>query len=178
MLGSINPYAVSDETGNLLLRATAAAKYMKGHWSPFLRGGTEELQDQVVRATAKFFLTEPAELENIFEKRALLYYLSLAKGLACECAGSGREFWRSAWKKSLPELDRLEEECRRLPIPNPSPGLSASGSEDRLPMAFFSGPDAEDRRDLTEQIIDATAEEIRRMREELPSSRFQLLRNG
>lgn len=177
MLGSINPKACCAETGNTFIRALEAAEYMVGHWAKLFPRGTVELQHQVVLVTAKFFLPEPACLANLFEKRALQYYLTLAKGVACTAAEQVKGPWRTVWRKALPELDRLEEECARLPIHHRHEGHSRRPSDNRLPIEFFSGPDAEDRRDLTERIIDSTAEEIRRMRAELPSTAFQLLTN-
>ena len=107
MLGTINPYTCSQETGRLLLHTLRAADFMKGHWAQVFPRGTVELQEQVVRATKKFFQSEPSALSNLFEKRALTYYLSLAKGLACEYASSGRGPSPARWRTVLSELDRL-----------------------------------------------------------------------
>jgi hypothetical protein len=171
MLGTISPYAIGHETGRLLLLALQAADVMEGHWAQVFPRGTVELKEQIVRATRKFFQAEPAALSNLFEQRALLYYLTIAKGVACQYALTGRGPSPAHWRTILSELDRLEAECALLEFPG-APSAKSS-VETRIPLSFFSGAEARDRRDFTEQIINATVQEVRTMREEMSSCTFR-----
>lgn len=169
MLETINPYACSRETGRFLLLALRAADLMEGHWTEVFPRGAVELKEQMVRATRKFFQAEPAALANLFEQRALMYYLTLAKGLVCQSAISGGA--SPAQRKAvLSELDGLHAMCTLLEVANEPPPKPCV----RIPLSFFSGPDARDRRDFTEHIIATTAQEVRLMRKKITPCTFRL----
>ncbi len=170
MLETINPFACSPETGTFLRLALRAADIMEGHWAEVFPRGAVELKEQMVRATRKFFQSEPAALANLFEQRALMYYLTLAKGLVCQSAISGRGASPAQWRAVLRELDGLHAMCTLLEVANEPPPKPSV----RIPLSFFSGPEARDRRDFTEHIIEATAQEVRMMRKRISSCTFRL----
>jgi hypothetical protein len=171
MLGTIDPHACSPETGTFLLLALRVADDMEGHWAEIFPPGAVELKQQMLRATGKFFQSEPAALANLFEQRALMYYLTLAKGLVCQSAISGGGAPPAYWKPILSELDGLQAKCTHLEIANALPYKLSF----RIPLSFFSGPDARVRRDFTEHVIEATAQEVRAMRKRISPTPFRLV---
>lgn len=171
MLEKIDPSACSHDTRAFLVLALQAAEVMDGNWADVFPRGAAELKEHVVRATRKFLQPEPAALENLFEQRALLYYLTLAKALVCQAAISAGGPLPARWKLALRELDGLKALCALQEVANEPPPKPSM----RIPLSFFSGPDARIRRDFTEHVIEATTQEVRSMQRQISPNPFRLL---
>lgn len=171
MLEKIDPRACSHHTHVFLVLALKVAEDMESRWAKIFPRGAVELKEQVVRATTKFFQPEPAALENLFEQRALMYYLTLTKGLVCQAAISAGGPLPAHLKLTLRELDGLKAMCSLLEVANEPPPKPSV----QIPLSFFSGPDARERRSFTERVIEATVQEVRSMGSEISSSPFHLV---
>ena len=179
MLGRINRNEWSDATGHLLARALDLSKHMNKHFAGALGRGPVELHQHMTLAVLKILDHTPARLENLLEKRALGYWVTLALAMACDLRARGARAL-GAWRTALRELDQLKRDCEELPIAGVSPVLPAAGPPSapvRLPLSLFPGPDAHKRRRLTEEVIKAMAEVVRGKRERQESNAFQVESN-
>lgn len=172
MLGRINRNDWSAATGHLLARALDLSKHMNQRFRGALGRGPVELHEHLTLAVLKILGHTPARLENPLEKRALGYWVTLALGLACDHLAHGAKAQTAALRTALGELDRLKRDCEELPLAGGTPAAPA-----RLPISLFPGPDAHDRRRLTEEVIEAMAEVVREKRLRQESHAFHVLSN-
>ena len=102
MLGRINRNEWSDATGHLLARALDLSKHMNKHFEGALGRGPVELHQHMTLAVLKILDHTPARLENLLEKRALGYWVTLALGVALKLSqGTG------IWEASNPNMPPL-----------------------------------------------------------------------